>query len=72
MFSFEVHITGSSNIIPSLQFMLIKSIVVDLIDREDKVLDTEYMSSFVYKANSYRECREWVDGLLDNLINRWE
>ncbi len=64
---FEIHITGSPNIIDAAEKMNIKTIVVDLLDPNHKKMRTEYMTSFIEKKESYEECKKFVDELVLSL-----
>ena len=46
METFEIHITGTSDINEQLDKLAIKNIVIDLLTPNKEVLRTEYMSSF--------------------------
>lgn len=64
---FEIHITGSHEINQELDSLGIKNIIVDLLTPEQKLMRTEYMSSFVIKRTSYNDCKTYVDDLVGNL-----
>ncbi len=67
MESFEIHITGSPNIIDVAKKMNVKTIAVDLLNPNHEVIRTEFMTSFIEKKKSYEECKKFVDQLVLNL-----
>ena len=70
METFEIHITGEESINTELDSMNIKNIIVELLTPEKNLLRTEYMSSFMYKCESYQECKRYVDELVSISKNR--
>ena len=66
---FEIHITGNSDINKELDNLGLKNIIVELLTPNHEVLRIEYMSSFIYKCNSYQMCKEYVDSLLTKLTS---
>lgn len=67
MRTFEIHITGSSNINNVLDSLNIKNIVVDLLTPNNDLLRSEHMSSFVEKHASYELCLMRVQQLVNDL-----
>ena len=67
METFEIHITGDESIITVAKDLKIKTIVVDLLTPKRESLRHEYMTSLVYKAESYPICKTYVDDLVDQL-----
>ena len=67
MESFEIHITGSSDINQQLDKLGIKNIIIDLLKPNKEVLRTEFMSSFISKHKNFDECKAYVNSLLDLL-----
>ncbi len=61
MKTFEVHITGiNQEINKELDQLNIKNIIIDLLKPDGSLLRTEYMSSMVYKFESFSECKKHV------------
>ena len=59
MKTFEVHITGiNQEINKELDQLNIKNIIIDLLKPDGSLLRTEYMSSMVYKFESFSECKK--------------
>lgn len=66
---FEIHITGTSrDICDELTHLGIKNIAVELLDPNEKVLRTEYMSSFVHKC-TYGEIHSYVLYQVSKLVS---
>lgn len=64
---FEIHITGNESINDELDKLNIKNIIVELLTPKNEIIRTEYMSSFIYKCESYIQCKEYVNNLLSIL-----
>lgn len=67
METFEIHITGTKDIIPQLDRLGIKNIIIDLLKPNMKVLRTEFMSSFVSKHKNLLDCQRMVNSVIANL-----
>lgn len=61
MEQFEIHITGSENIMEVLDRMVLKSLHLKLLSPTRVEIADEYMSSFVMHFEDYETCKEWVD-----------
>ncbi len=61
METFEIHITGSYGINAELDKLGIKNIIIDLLKPNKEVLRTEYMSSYIIKAENFAKC--WLEVL---------
>lgn len=70
MKTFEVHITGEPTINDEFKKLGIKNIIVDLFGPNDTYLRTEYMSSFVTKHNTFEECKEYVESIINKLHSK--
>lgn len=70
MEKFEIHITGTPNIISILEEIDVKSLHALLKDPNGKTLGHEYMSSFIKEFNNYEECYRWVLGFSKYLESR--
>jgi hypothetical protein len=58
---FEIHITGTENIISILKNYNIKSLHAEMRNPKNETVGVEYMSSFTKKFDDYEECKKWVD-----------
>lgn len=68
MKTFEIHITGeNSKINDEFDKLGIKNIVIELLKPNGKLHRTEYMSSFIYKTETFEECLEYVNSIVDKL-----
>ena len=67
METFEIHITGSSDINLQLDRLGIKNIIIDLLKPNKRILRTEYMSSFISKHKDLADCQRMVNSILANL-----
>lgn len=67
METFEIHITGSSDINEQLDRLGIKNIIIDLLKPNKTILRTEYMSSFISKHKNLTDCQRYVNSVLLNL-----
>jgi hypothetical protein len=67
---YEIHITGEPSIIDELSKLNIKNITVELYAPNGIILRKEYMSSFVEKFSTYRECVDFVNTLLQSLTSK--
>lgn len=65
MKKFEIHITASELIHDICKKIQIKTIIVDLLKPDLSVLSTEHMTSHVVSSTSYKDCKEWVDSIVD-------
>lgn len=63
---FEIHMTADSRILDVTE---LKTITVDLLKPDFSLLRTEYMTSHIYKCESYQKCKEYVDNLTTELID---
>lgn len=64
---FEIHITGTQDINSELDSLGIKNIIVDLLHPTRDFFRREYMSSFILKYDTYSECFEYVNSLVDKI-----
>jgi len=69
MESFEIHITGSKNILDVLNDLNFKSLHAEMRNPSNETVGVEYMSSFVSKFDNYETCKNWVDDFVLNLEN---
>ncbi len=69
MEKFEIHITGSPEIIPLLKSWDIKTLHAELRDPQNQTIGVEYMSSFTKDFENYEACKKWVDDLVDKLLD---
>lgn len=67
METFEIHITGSSDINSQLDRLGIKNIIIDLLKPNYNVLRTEFMSSFVSQHKNLADCQRMVNSIIANL-----
>lgn len=67
MRTFEVHITGEEAILEEFKFLGIKTLEVELLDREERVVGKEYMCSLVLKAENLPECKQMVATILTQI-----
>lgn len=70
MKTFEVHITGEKGINEELDALEIKNIIVELLNPDETLLRTEYMSSFIIKCENYQNCFEHVRLLKSQLKSK--
>lgn len=64
---FEIHLTGNRSIIERCKPLQLKTIMVDLFDRNKQYMRTEYMTSIAKKFENYAVCKSYVDVLVDYL-----
>ena len=69
METFEIHITGTEEIIKRANELQIKSIIIDLLKPDRSVLRSEFMTSHVKKFNDYAECYNYTMDLASRLGN---
>jgi hypothetical protein len=67
---FEIHITGEPSIIQEFENMEIKTLEVDLLNPEKKVVGKEYMCSHIIKRQNYQECKQYVANLVNQLQSK--
>lgn len=67
MESFEIHITGSENILSILNELEIKSLHAEIKNPKNETIAVEYMSSFVREFNNYEDSKKWVDDFVNIL-----
>lgn len=67
MEKFEIHVTGTDNIIRVLERLGYKWLHAEMRDRENRTVGVEFMSSFVKEFENYAACKEWVDGFVMTL-----
>lgn len=65
---FEVHITGDKKILETAKKLNIKTIVIDLVKPDKSYFRTEYMTSHTCRFNTYGECKNWVDNVVNQLV----
>lgn len=65
---FEIHITGSEEIIPLLKSWEIKTLHAELRNPKNETIGVEYMSSFIKEFENYEVCKNWVDDLVNKLL----
>lgn len=70
MEKFEIHITGTENIINILRDLDFKSLHAEMRNRENKTVGVEYMSSFIKGFENYEICKKWVDNFVLKLEAR--
>lgn len=69
MEKFEIHITGSPEIIPLLKSWDIKTLHAELRNPKNYTIGVEYMSSFVKEFENYEACKNYTDDLVDKLLS---
>lgn len=67
METFEIHITGDHAILDAGTKLGVKTISIDLLAPGGRYYRTEYMTSEVRKFDSFKTCKAWVDGLVEQL-----
>jgi hypothetical protein len=70
MEKFEIHITGTKNIISVLNELKTKSIHIELKNPKNETIGVEYMSSFVKEFENYKNCKKWVDSFILELQSK--
>lgn len=70
MEKFEIHVTGTVDIIGVLDDMGVKSLHAELMGPDGRTVGVEHMSSFVRGFADYDSCKEWVDGFVAELEGR--
>lgn len=63
MEKFEIHITGSENILEELSKLQIKSIEIDLLKPDKSVLRRQHMSSTVQEFKNLSDATKWTESL---------
>lgn len=61
MEKFEIHITGTENIISVLIELQVKSLHAEMRNPKNETIGVEYMSSFIKEFENYENCKKWVD-----------
>lgn len=64
---FEIHITGSKDILNFCRDNYLKSLELDLLDKNLKVIKTEYMTSIVRKYQNFPLCKEATLNLAEKI-----
>lgn len=64
---FEIHITGSLNILNELDRLGFKRIVIHNLDRKGNKVSEHFMSSIKQKFQNIDDCIKWTNGLCDML-----
>lgn len=64
---FEIHITGDESILNKALALGLKTISVELLRPDKSVIRTEHMTSAIKKFQNYSYCKEYVDGVVDEL-----
>lgn len=61
MEKFEIHITGTENIISVLKLLEVKSLHAEMRNPDNETVGVEYMSSFIKEFEDYESCKKWVE-----------
>lgn len=67
---FEIHITGEKSINEEFNKLGFKNITVELLTPENTLFRTEYMSSFIIKEQTFGNCVNYVESLLNKLKSK--
>lgn len=67
METFEIHITGTEDIIEKAGELQVKSIIVDLLKPDKSILRSEFMTSHIVKFNNYTDCYNYTIDLAHKL-----
>lgn len=67
---FEIHITGSENIHDVARRAVHKTIEVELLRPDRTVMAVEHMTSIIYKTPAFLSCKQWVENLVQVLIEQ--
>jgi len=70
METFEIHITGEPSIIQEFEHKGIKTLEVNLLNPELKIVGKEYMCSHIVKATNYQECKTYVANLVNTIKSK--
>ena len=70
MEKFEIHITGTENIISVLKELEVKSLHAEMRNPKNETVGIEYMSSFIKEFENYETCKKWVDSFSLELENK--
>lgn len=70
MEKFEIHITGTENIISVLKELEVKSLHAEMRNPYNETIGIEYMSSFIKEFENYEACKKWVDSFYFQLESK--